>query len=675
MSGLNAGAQQGKLGPSGARRGEFETAGADLVFAAHGFEPGMRRIRLANFEEPRPMPEADRAAYRRRFLTLFSDESSARRGGLGMVTRVSNALGESFALKTLCDPQRADGESDDAYRARVEASHAAFRMEYESHRAVSGFKGFPRLYGYATVDGTPAIVMEWVDGSTLAQVRRALAVDGEGRLAPLTAARIGRDLFELLTRLSLVGDGFVHRDISPANVMVRTSHLSAAEQEAEGSFDLCLIDFGSSVNLDPQLGESFTARYSTMRCATPGYAPPEMLTCDLPGLAGLRASQKIDVYAAASVVFELVAGEMPFDLAAGRDESPYRIKVDESPRAMVSAHAGAADMAGILAREPEVAIAAGRASIDLSLEPDSDELKQALGLVDSQMAELVAACLDPVQDERPSVEAMRDGLAAFCRNYAQNADRALRGERLIPCTGEASWFDTASPYAVNRLVSAIGGAVSVAVLVAVVCMTAVLLDGVPAVWELGALAWRGRISGLLVAVVLAVPALSGLAARGRVRGTREGFVRGTAALALATAGLLLATSRLSIAGMAGTGDMAAPLAAAAAAGWCPLVLDFAMTVAPGLAAEARRALPGASARGRDLGRGGVMGFDGPRPLELAEADRDGHTGEAGECSPVELAPTERLHRVGVEPGSDDGMDEASRAEACEGRDDEEAKRC
>lgn len=665
MSGLSA----------DSRRGGLATSGADLVFAARGFEPGMRRLRLADFEEPRPMPEADRAAYRRRFLTLFSDESSARRGGLGMVTRVSNVLGESFALKTLCDPQRTDGESDDAYRARVEASCAAFRVEYESHRAVSGFKGFPRLYGYATVDGTPAIVMEWVEGSTLAQVRRALAVDEEGRLAPLTAARIGRDLFELLTRLSLVGDGFVHRDISPANVMVRTSHLSIAEQEAEGSFDLCLIDFGSSVNLDSQLGESFTARYSTMRCATLGYAPPEMLTNDLPGLADLRASQKIDVYAAASVVFELVAGEMPFDLASGRDESPYRIKVDESPRAMVSAHAGAADMAGILAREPEAAIAADRASIDLSFEPDINELKQALGLVDSQMAELVAACLDPIQDDRPSAEAMRDGLAAFCRNYAQNADRALRGERLIPCTGEASWFDTASPYAVNRLVSAIGGAVSVAVLVAVVGTTAVLLDGVPATWTLVALKWRGRISGLLVAAMLVVPALSGFAARGHVRGTREGFVRSTAALALATVALLLATDRLSIAGMVGTGDMVAPLVAAAAAGWCPLVLDFAMTVAPGIAAEVRRALQSASACGRDLGRGGVMGFDGSRPLELIEAGRDGHTGEAGERSPADQAPTERLHRVGVEADPDEGVDEVPRVGACGGRFDEEAKRC
>ena len=263
--------------------------------ALRGLAVGMRRIRLEEFEEPYGMPERERSAYRRRFITLFADDESARRGGLGMVTRVTNALGEQYALKVLLLPERVDGEEDGSYDARLTAARAAFRAEYESHRAVSGFKGFPRLYGYALVDGCPAMVMEWVEGVTLAQARGLLAVDDEGRLAPLTAARLGRDLFDLLVRLELVGDGFVHRDISPANIMLRTAHLSPAEQDAEGAFDLCLIDFGSSVNIDPAASTSFTAKYATMRCATLGYAPPEMLTGDLPNITRLRTSQKIDV--------------------------------------------------------------------------------------------------------------------------------------------------------------------------------------------------------------------------------------------------------------------------------------------------------------------------------------------------------------------------------------------
>lgn len=614
-----------------ARRSTRSVASA---WALHGLAVGMRRIRLEEFEEPYGMPERERSAYRRRFITLFAEDESARRGGLGMVTRVTNALGEQYALKVLLLPERADGEEDGSYDARLTTARAAFRAEYESHRAVSGFKGFPRLYGYALVDGCPAMVMEWVEGVTLAQARGLLAVDDEGRLAPLTAARLGRDLFDLLVRLELVGDGFVHRDISPANIMLRTAHLSPAEQDAEGAFDLCLIDFGSSVNIDPAASTSFTAKYATMRCATLGYAPPEMLTGDLPNITRLRTSQKIDVYAAASVLYELVSGALPFDVGAPRESSPFRIKTDEQPRPLVSAHMTHPDMASLLVREPEVAIAAGRASLDLSLGPDSAELRDALSLVDAQLFDLVLACLRPRQDERPTAEAMRDGLAAFCNHYARNAERALRGERLLPCTGEASWFDTASPYAVNRLVSAVGNAVSLAILLGCIVATSVLLDGVPVTWRLGALAWRTEFSAVTVGAALLLPAAAGFAARGRLRGTMEGFVRGTFALAAATVALLALGSLGSVAGLSGSHAVAAALLTAASAGWCPLVLDFAMTVAPALIAEARRALPRARSAAPAFSAGPVPAMAGPDSGAMASTGPGAMAGEDAMASTV-----------------------------------------
>lgn len=187
---------------------------------------------------------------------------------------------------------------------------------------LSGLKGFPRLYGWGEVDGVPAIVMEWVEGETLARLRSRLAVDDAGRLSPLVAARLGRDLFDLLCRMSLVGEGFVHRDISPANIMVRTARLPLDRQLAEGTFDLCLIDFGSSLALEPASAvagtggkASFTERYATLRRATVAYAPPEMLTDDIPDLRALRMSPAIDVYAAASTVYELIAGVAPYEAA------------------------------------------------------------------------------------------------------------------------------------------------------------------------------------------------------------------------------------------------------------------------------------------------------------------------------------------------------------------------
>ena len=152
--------------------------------------------------------------------------------------------------------------------------------------------------------------MEWVEGITLDCVRRQLAVDGCGRVSPLVAARLGRDLFDLVARMGYVEGGFVHRDISPRNVMVRTSRLSLEQQVDEGVFDLVLIDFGSSAESEPR-STSFTSENAVFRGATADFAPPEMLSDDIPGLVELRKSPAIDVYAPASVVYQLACGCVP----------------------------------------------------------------------------------------------------------------------------------------------------------------------------------------------------------------------------------------------------------------------------------------------------------------------------------------------------------------------------
>ena len=323
------------------------------------------------------------------------------------------------------------------------------------------------------------------------------------------------------------------------------------------------------------------------------------------------------------------------------------------------------DMASLLVREPEVAIAAGRASLDLSLGPDSAELRDALSLVDAQLFDLALACLRPRQDERPTAEAMRDGLAAFCNHYARNAERALRGERLLPCTGEASWFDTASPYAVNRLVSAVGNAVSLAILLGCVVATSVLLDGVPVAWRLGSLAWRTEFSAVTVGAVLLLPAAAGFAARGRLRGTTEGFVRGTFALAAATVALLALGSLGSVAGLSGSHAVTAAVLTAASAGWCPLVLDFAMTVAPALIAEARRALPRARSSAPAFSAGPVPAMADPDSGADAMASPDAMTGPGADAmvstGPDAMAGEDAMAGASPDAMADAGADAVSTA--------------
>ena len=549
---------------------------------------GLRLARVDGFEPAVALGTDELPAYLRRFTMLFADDATMRRGGIGRVTRAVNAQGEAVALKQLILPTRDEFDDDVAHEALVTKFKAAFREEYECHRALSGLKGFPRLYGWGEVDGVPAIVMEWVEGETLARLRPRFAVDDAGRLSPLVAARLGRDLFDLLCRMSLVGEGFVHRDISPANIMVRTARLPLDRQLAEGTFDLCLIDFGSSLALEPASAvagtggrESFTERYATLRRATVAYAPPEMLTDDIADLRVLRMSPAIDVYAAASTVYELIAGVAPYEVAPGtsgtsgsrkktRDiASPYRLKMDTLPDYPVGAHAPGCDLTQLLRREPDVALAAAEQAQQLGLDPNSEDLRDALAFVDAQLFDVVMACLSCHQEYRPEPAAVEAALTTFCDHYAQNVGRSLRGEPLTPCPMDASGR-------VVRRAAMIGAASACGLVWAVVVVSAALLaSGARATVAVGYISWSGTLPGIVAALALALPGMAGIAAGAMAHDRRTGFLHGVLALSACEVPVLIAVACTVFSQRAVASGFVAALIATYALVWFLLSMGFA----------------------------------------------------------------------------------------------------
>ena len=549
---------------------------------------GLRLARVDGFEPAVALGTDELPVYLRRFTMLFADDATMRRGGIGRVTRAVNAQGEAVALKQLILPTRDEFDDDVAHEALVTKFKAAFREEYECHRALSGLKGFPRLYGWGEVDGVPAIVMEWVEGETLARLRPRFAVDDAGRLSPLVAARLGRDLFDLLCRMSLVGEGFVHRDISPANIMVRTARLPLDRQLAEGTFDLCLIDFGSSLALEPASAvagtggrESFTERYATLRRATVAYAPPEMLTDDIADLRVLRMSPAIDVYAAASTVYELIAGVAPYEVAPGtsgtsgsrkktRDiASPYRLKMDTLPDYPVGAHAPGCDLTQLLRREPDVALAAAEQAQQLGLDPNSEDLRDALAFVDAQLFDVVMACLSCHQEDRPEPAAVEAALSAFCDHYAQNVARSLRAEPLMPCPMDASGR------AVRRA-AMIGAASACGLVWAVVVVSAALLaSGARMTVAVGYISWSGTLPGIVAALALALPGMAGIAAGAMAHDRRTGFLHGVLALSACEVPVLIAVACTVFSQRAVASGFVAALIATYALVWFLLSMGFA----------------------------------------------------------------------------------------------------
>lgn len=518
-----------------------------------------RVIRVEGFEAPFSLGESERDAYLRRFSTLFVDERRSRRGGLGRVFHATNALGEQLAVKTLILPKIDEGrnESDE------ELLRAAFRREYECQRSLALLRGFPRPFGYGTIDGAPAIVMEWVEGVTLAEAREELAVDAEGRVSPLTVARMGRDLFELVSRLSIVGGGLVHRDISPANIMVRTTHRSLARQRAEGSFDLCLIDFGSA---EPAASEgissrSFTAAHGATRHATADYAPPEMLSDDIAAVERQRHSTAVDVYSVGSVLCELLGGEPPFP-GASRATSPYRLKTEAEPTRPTPAHDAAEDLAAVLSRESEVAVIVAPLALERDLSPRNDELVSALSHVDAQIVDAAMSCLPSDQRLRPHPELMRDEFDRLSENFDKNIKHALAGEPLVSPTAGRSWANS-EHLPRSRRALRMGGRI----LGAVICASVSIVTA----WLVGE-GDPGRIA--LVAACLVAPALFALLARGNDVSGRMGLLRGGVALLVTSAG-----SALGLWSLAGLGERLSGVLAAlfvcACATWLVLVIDYA----------------------------------------------------------------------------------------------------
>jgi hypothetical protein len=271
----------------------------------------------------------DRDKVIRRYSTLLVEGSPAEtRGGTGYVCRATTTDGQVIAVKQSRALPASDGLTEEDWK---EVQEKALFEEYRMQLVVSGRPGFPRVYGYGTTSTGPVILMEWVDGITLRKARPLLPTEGSGVCAN-TVCDLGICVLRILIAANDGQTRLVHRDISPRNIMLRTSKRGIGQQISTGDYDLVLIDFGSSSTSGPS-NLSLTMRSDIWRNGTPEYAPPEMLTSDMPSVGLLRRSPKVDTYALCSVLYELYCSRTPFRLSQVDfgGASPYRVKVDYEP--------------------------------------------------------------------------------------------------------------------------------------------------------------------------------------------------------------------------------------------------------------------------------------------------------------------------------------------------------
>lgn len=207
----------------------------------------------------------------------FRIECEIGRGGMGTVYLATHlGLERPVAIKVLkaefaADPEVAERFMREA-RTMARLRHARAAMIFDAG---------------SLPDGRPFIVMEHVEGSTLADV-----LAREGRLSPERAVRIACEICDVLAEAHALG--IVHRDLKPSNIMLNERGVS-------------VLDFGIAkvLTASADVTKTHATTESGLIIGTPRYMSPEQCL-------GQPVGPASDLYSVGVLVYEMLSGQPPF---------------------------------------------------------------------------------------------------------------------------------------------------------------------------------------------------------------------------------------------------------------------------------------------------------------------------------------------------------------------------
>ncbi|MBL0162612.1 MAG: protein kinase [Xanthomonadales bacterium] len=205
------------------------------------------------------------------------------RGGMGVVYKGhESSLNRYVAIKVLADSLAHD-----------EGVKERFLREARSMAALND-PHIIQIYYIGEDEGQPFFVMEFVEGESLGTLLKR-----EHKVAVGPAAKI---IYQTALGLATAHDkGVIHRDIKPGNLMV----------SSRGSIKIA--DFGIALS-NQDMSKKLTSTGEFV--GTPGYLSPEVCL-------GKQVDQRSDIFSLGIVLFEMLAGRMPFT-----DESPLGLMLE-----------------------------------------------------------------------------------------------------------------------------------------------------------------------------------------------------------------------------------------------------------------------------------------------------------------------------------------------------------
>ena len=156
-----------------------------------------------------------------------------------------------------------------------------------------------QVHDFDTVDGDPYLVMEYIEGPSLSKYLNTLH-QKNGRLEYPQVIRLMNAIASALQYAHK--NGVVHRDIKPGNILLTSpSGPIPADKTIPQDFEPVLTDFGLVRFLDANR-QTTTGQIA----GTPAYMSPEQAH-------GEATDGRTDIYSLGIVLYEILAGHIPFD--------------------------------------------------------------------------------------------------------------------------------------------------------------------------------------------------------------------------------------------------------------------------------------------------------------------------------------------------------------------------